>query len=259
MAVRTEPSERWVRGYVGDVAVVDSRRPLLFYEETRPVPHYAFAREDVREGVLRETSEDPPDRPSFFQPQGPVATWYDVEVGERRLSHAAWVRDAPELSDRVIFSWMPGVLDRWLEEEEEVGGHPRDPHARVDALPSSRHVVVSSQGVVLADTSTPVVLFETGLPTRYYLPAGDVDFAKLTPTGTQSRCPYKGCADSYWDVAIPGGPSDVAWSYSDPVPAVHHIKGRVAFYNELVDIEVDGVLQDRPRSPFSVDANRPSS
>lgn len=259
MTVRTEPSERWVRGYVGDVAVVDSRRPLLFYEDTRPVPHYAYPLDDVRQDLLRPSTGEARERPWFFQPQGPVSQWYDVAVGDRVAEHAAWIRDAPELAGHLVFSWLPGVLDRWLEEEEEVGGHPRDPHARVDALPSSRHVVVSVGGVVLGDTHRPVVLFETGLPTRYYLPREDVDFELLEPTDTRSACPYKGFADTYWNAAVPDGPASVAWSYSDPIPAVGRIKDHVAFYNEIVDIEVDGVAAARPVSPFSDQKSRPGS
>ena len=90
-----------------------------------------------------------------------------------------------------IFDWQRGVLDRWLEEDEEVGGHPRDPYSRVDALPSSRHVVVSLDGVVLGDTTKPVLLFETGLPTRYYLPREDVNLDVLTPTSNQPPAPTR--------------------------------------------------------------------
>ncbi len=259
MPVRTEQSDKWVRAYVGDVAVVDSRQPVLFYEDDFPVPGYAFAREDVRADLLRPSSQPPPREPFFFLPHGPVEAWFDLEVDGRTIPHVAWTRDAPELADLVIFSWQPGVLDRWLEEEEEVGGHPRDPHKRVEALRSSRHVVVSLDGVALADSSKPVLLFETGLPTRYYMPRDDVRFDALSPTSNRSHCPYKGVADSYWDVAGSDGAANVAWSYSQPFPAVGTIEGMVAFYNEVVDIEVDGVAQDRPASVFSSKANRPGS
>ncbi|MBA2560588.1 MAG: DUF427 domain-containing protein [Propionibacteriales bacterium] len=169
------------------------------------------------------------------------------------------MRDAPELSDLLIFSWQPGVLDRWLEEEEEVAGHPRDPHKRVEALASSRHVTVALNGVVLADSHEPVLLFETDLPTRYYLPRGDVNVDALSSSSNVSRCPYKGVADEYWDVAGHPEAANAAWLYSQPFPAVEKIKGRVAFYNELVDITVDGVAQERPVSVFSSKENRPAS
>jgi uncharacterized protein (DUF427 family) len=259
VSVRTEHSDRWVRGYVGTVAVVDARAPLLFWEEHFPVPHYAYARADVRTDLLRPSSTAPPGEPSFFLPRGPVSQWFDLEVSGRSLHHAAWVRDDPKLADRIIVSWQPGLLDRWLEEEEEVAGHPRDPHHRVDALPGSRHVVVSLDGVELADSDRPVLLFETNLPTRYYLPREDVRFDALASTSNRSLCPYKGVADQYWSLPDHPEGANIAWSYADPFPAVGRIKDRIAFYNEIVDIEVDGVAQKRPVSPFSAKEHRPGS
>jgi uncharacterized protein (DUF427 family) len=158
----------------------------------------------------------------------------------------------------VVVSWLAELLDRWTEEDEVVAGHPRDPHSRVDALPSSRHVTVSVEGRVVADSRHPVLLFETGLPTRYYLPLSDVVEGAIEPTHNRSHCPYKGNADRYWDVLGPSGSrlENAAWAYSEPFPAVAAIVDRIAFYDELVDITVDGVPQQRPRSPFSEAANR---
>lgn len=259
MSVRTEPIDKWVRAYVGEVPVVDSREPLLFWEEHFPVPSYAFPRSDVRTDLLTESRDAPPTEPFFFLPRGPVSQWLDLTVGGRTVPHAAWVRDAPELGDRLVLSWQPGVLDRWLEEDEPVAGHPRDPHKRVEAIASSRHVVVLQGGIRLADSTRPVLLFETGLPTRYYLHADDVDLDMLEPTTHSSHCPYKGVADRYWSVAGHPEAADVVWSYSAPLPAVAKVARLLAFYNETVDISVDGVPQDRPRSYFSDDANRPAS
>jgi uncharacterized protein (DUF427 family) len=258
MGMRTEPTDKWVRGYVGDTAVVDTRDALLFWEERFPVPAYAFPRSDVRTDLLRPSATEQRAR-SFYTPKGPVREWYDVVVGDRVIEHAAWVRNDPALADRIVLSWEPGVLDRWLEEEEEVIEHPRDPHSRVDALPSSRHIEVSLDGVVLADSRRPVLLFETGLPTRYYLPREDVRFDALVPTSNRSRCPYKGAAEEYWSIPGRADGDNIAWSYAEPFPAVGRIAGLVAFYNELVDISVDGVPQERPRSVFSSRANRPTS
>jgi uncharacterized protein (DUF427 family) len=258
MSVRTERSDKWVRAYVDDVAVVDSREPLLFWEEHFPVPAYAFSRSDVRTDLLTE-AQDPPPEPSFFQPQGPVSQWFDLVVGDRCIPHAAWGRDDPVLRDLLVLSWRPGLLDRWLEEDEEVGGHPRDPFKRVEALASSRHVLVDLDGVRLADSTSPVLLFETHLPTRYYLPPEDVDHTVLEPTPNHSMCPYKGVADRYWSVVGRPDAANVVWSYSDPFPAVEKVAGRMAFYNEMVDITVDGVRQPRPESVFSAKANRPAS
>jgi uncharacterized protein (DUF427 family) len=259
MAVRTEHIDKWVRAYLDEVTVVDSRDPLLFWEEGFPVPGYAFRRSEVRTDLLQEAQGEPPRAPYFFLPKGPVLQWYDLVVGEHTVPHAAWVRDAPELSDLRVLSWQPGVLDRWLEEDEPVSGHPRDPHKRVEAIASSRHVVVELNGVRLADTRRPVLLFETSLPTRFYIPYDDVNHAALEPTSNRSHCPYKGIADHYWDVSGHPEATDVAWSYSAPLPAVAKVAGMVAFYNELVDITVDDVAQQRPESPFSARENRPTT
>ena len=164
--MRTELSSKWVRAYVGETTVVDSREPMLFYEDSFPVPGYAFVEGDVRLDLLRPTNDPPPHGPFFYLPKGPVTQWYDLEVEGRTIRHAAWRRDDPAIRDRLVLSWQPGVLDRWMEEDEEVIEHPRDPHKRVEAIASSRHVVVSLAGVELADSRSPVLLYETGLPTR---------------------------------------------------------------------------------------------
>jgi uncharacterized protein (DUF427 family) len=255
--MRTERSERWVRGYVGDATIVDSKDPLLFWEPKFPVPRYAFPRDDVRTDLLRPSAADRPER-SFYGPGGPISDLYDVVVGDRVIERAAWVRDDPAVSDRIVFSWQPGVIDRWLEEDEEVFAHPRDPHKRVDAVPSSRHVEVSLGDTLLADSHSPVLLFETDLPTRYYLPREDVRLDVLVPTDSRSVCPYKGFTSQYWSLPdVPGG-DNIAWSYAHPFPAVGQVKDRIAFYNELVDITLDGVPQERPESVFSRRGNRPT-
>ena len=256
MTMRTERSDRWVRGYVGGTAVVDSRDALLFWEPAFPVPGYAFPRDDVRTDLLRPSALERPDR-SFHGPKGPVSELYDVVVDDRVLEGAAWVRDDPAIEDRLVLTWAPGVLDRWLEEDEEVFAHPRDPHKRVDALPSSRHVQVAIGGTTVADSRATVLLFETHLPTRYYFPREDVRLDLLEPTTNRSECPYKGRAEQYWSMPGVRDADNVAWSYADPVAAVGRIAGRIAFYNELVDITVDGVAQARPESIFSKRGNRP--
>jgi len=224
-----EPSERRVRGTVGAVTVVDSLRPVLFWEPGRAVPQYAFPRADVRTDLLT--------------PDG------DLEVDGRRLE--SLVREVPELGDHLTFDWFgrtePGV-EHWYEEDEEIFVHPRDPYKRVDALPSSRHVTVSIGGVQVADSHSPVLVFETRLPIRYYLPRSDVDLSRSTESDLRTGCPYKGTAE-YW--SFPGGPENVAWSYPDPVPAVGGIRGLIAFYNEVVDITVDGIALERPVTEFN--------
>lgn len=251
--MRSESSERWIRGWVDDRPVVDTRSALLFWAEDFPVPNYAFDWADTERDAFRPT--DPPESSHrFYGPHGEVSQWFDVAVGERTLTHAAWT--LADLPDRVVVTWQPGVLDRWTEEDEEAIEHARDPHKRVDALMSSRRVRVLDGDVVLADSDRPVLLFETSLPVRYYLPPEDVDLSLLTPSSAHSRCPYKGATTAYW--SRPGKRS-VAWCYAEPFPAVTAIAGRIAFYNELIDLEVDGVRLDRPTSPFSRPADRPGS
>ena len=149
----------------------------------------------------------------------------------------------PELRDRVRFRW--DAIDHWFEEEVEVFVHPRSPYTRVDVLPSSRRIVIEIDGTVVADSSRPSILYETGLPPRYYLPADDVRTDLLVPTDTSTACPYKGVA-RYWSAVIDGTThADVAWGYDDPLPESRLVQGLICFYDERVDVTVDG--QPRPR------------
>lgn len=242
-----EPSERWVRGTIGGTTVVDSRAPVLVWEPGRAVPCYAFPRGDVRTDLLE------PVAPGADHGHFGTADWYDLVLDGRRYDHLAWTWAAPELAGLVTFDWMnreaPGV-EHWYEEEEEIFRHPRDPYKRVDPIPSSRHVVVSLGGRVLADTRRAVLLYETRLPTRYYVPPEDVDFSALEETDRHTRCPYKGVA-RYWSVRGEPAGTDIVWAYPDPVPAAAAITDLVSFYNEVVDITVDGERRQRPTSEFS--------
>ncbi len=142
-------------------------------------------------------------------------------------------------------------LDAWYEEDEQVFVHPRSPYTRVDAIRSSRAVRVELDGVVLAETTSAVLVFETGLPTRYYLPRPHVRFEHLTPTATVTECPYKGTTSAYWSINVADTVHpDLAWSYDFPTRQLLPITGLVAFYNEKVDHIVDGNLLDRPHTPF---------
>ncbi|WP_330336154.1 DUF427 domain-containing protein [Streptomyces sp. NBC_00557] len=244
-----EPSERWVRGRKGEVTVVDSRHPVLVWEPGVPVPLYAFPRAEVREDLLR------PARTPLLGAHTGSTVFYDLAVDGALLENAAWTFPAEDLAGHIAFEWSGRTgrgLDHWYEEEEEIFVHPRDPHKRVDALPSSRHVVVGIGGRVVADSRRPVLLFETGLPTRYYLPREDVRLDLFHPGDHHTGCPYKGTA-VYWSWC--GGeadvPPDVLWSYPEPLPAVGAIKGLLAFYNEAVDLTVDGERLPRPVTHFS--------
>jgi uncharacterized protein (DUF427 family) len=142
-------------------------------------------------------------------------------------------------------------MDAWYEEDEQVFEHPRDPYHRVDVLQSSRQVRVEIGGQVVAESRHPRLLFETNLPTRYYLPVEDVRMDLLEATQTSTVCPYKGTA-SYWRLRGDPPARDVAWSYLDPIPEIPKIRGLIAFFNERVDaLYVDDELQDKPKTPWS--------
>ncbi len=173
--------------------------------------------------------------------------WWYFPVADVDASLATTT--AANLAEHVKVDW--NAVDRWLEEDEEVIIHPRSPFARIDCLQSSRHVVVSVAGTVVADSSRPTILFETGLPPRYYLPKADVRMDLLSPTPTSTGCPYKGFA-RYWSVAIDGELyEDLVWGYDDPLPESAPVKELVCFYNEKIDLVVDGDPEWRPVTPFS--------
>jgi len=238
--VRVEPGAKRVRTYLGGELVADTCRPLLVWEIPY-YPTYYLPAADVRTELLVPDGEV---RHSASRGDGRLFT---VKAGSRQVPAAALrYPDSPieELRDAIRFEWA--AMDAWFEEDEEVFVHPRDPHTRVDVLPSSRHVRVAVDGVTVAESSSPHLLFETGLPVRYYLPKPHVRMDLLVPSDTVTRCPYKGQA-RYWSVRVGDTVHpDLAWSYPTPLPESTRVAGLVAFYNEKLDIWVDGVLQDRP-------------
>lgn len=237
-ALRYEPTEKWVRGEIDGATVVDSRRAWLVWEPGRVVPGWCFPREDVRTDLLE------PVEPQAGEHSAPLTELWDLGSAER----AAWSFADPDLEGRIQVDFYK--LDRWLEEDAEVVGHPRDPFKRVDVRRSSRHVVVAIGGEVVADSERPLLLFETGLPVRYYLPPGDVRMDLLTATDSRTLCAYKGEA-SYFSAR---GEDDVAWTYADPLPDNAGIRDAIAFFNERVDITVDAVPLDRPSTQWSLPA-----
>jgi len=203
-----EASPRWIRGRLGGQTVVDSKRVRMLHESGR-LPVWLFPEEDVRLDLIPEAA----------------------------------VRRRHGLIE-VNFE----ALDEWLEEDERQIGHPRDPYHRIDIRRTSRHVRVSIAGERVADTSRALVLFETGLPPRWYIPRDDLR-AELIPSEYRTVCAYKGRA-SHWSVA---GEEAVAWSYEDPFHEALPVRGLVAFYDERVDLELDGELRERPRTQWSRD------
>jgi uncharacterized protein (DUF427 family) len=238
-----EPSPRRVRVKFGGEFVADSRKALLVWEGGGPRLHYYFPQEDVRQEFLVNTGRAGGDR----------TNWH-VHVGDQQADNAAWsYSEAREelhgIEDYIAFRWHK--MDHWFEEAEEVFVHPRDPYHRVDTMPSTRHVRVEVDGVTVAESQRPYLLFETNLPTRYYFSAEDVNMDLLEPTDSHTACPYKGTA-SYWSVKVGGTVhKDLVWGYPEPIPETPKIKGLLSFYNEKVDIFIDSVKQERPITAWS--------
>jgi uncharacterized protein (DUF427 family) len=243
--VRIERAAKRVRVYLGGVAVADTTQPLLVWEKPY-YPTYYFPLADVRTELLEA------DGGVARSPSRGDGRTFTVRAGGSEAAGAALrYEESPleELREAIRFEW--DAMDAWFEEDEQVFTHPRDPYTRVDILPSSRHVRVEVDGVTVAESAKPTLLFETGLPARYYLPKTHVRNDLLTATDSVSHCPYKGQAD-WWSVrAGDQVHEDLAWSYRTPLPESQKIAGLVAFYNEKVDIYVDGVLQERPSTKFS--------
>ena len=239
-----EPGPKRVRAYLGGELVADTKRVMLVWENPH-YPQYYFPIADVHaEFEATATTTHSPSRGD--------ASHSTVKTENHRAVDAAWQYPdsrIEELRGLVRFEW--DAMDGWFEEDEEIYTHPRDPYSRVDILDSSRHVRVVVNGVTLAETTHPKLLFETNLPTRFYLPKVDVHMDLLVPTETESHCPYKGIA-RYWSVrGDETARPDLAWSYPTPLPESQKVAGLVAFYNEHVDHFIDGEPVERPHTAFS--------
>ena len=258
--LRHEPIQKRIRATIGDETVVDTTRALLVYEPKRVVPSYAIPDQDIageiRSGAVADNTlcDDDLDliagRP-ILDPRVPFAVHTaDGEVVVVRSAatgrEAAGFRVAdPELEGHVVLAFED--FDAWYEEDERNVSHPRDPFHRIDFVHGSRHVRVEHEGVVVAESSRPVVVFEPPLPVRYYLPAEDVRTDLFTPSDTRTRCAYKGEA-SYWSLP---DVEDVAWFYPAPLREAGEVKDRIAFFDEFVDVVVDGDRHERPVTPWS--------
>lgn len=242
-ALYLEPSPKRVRVIVAGETIADSTRAMLLHESGHQ-PIYYFPLDDVRSEFL-----EPSERHTRCPKKG-EASYYTIRVGDRVEDAAAWYYPSvlpeapPALAGLVAFYF--NRMDQWLEEDEEIFGHPRDPYHRIDVRATSRRIRVSVDGEVLAETSRAVGLFESNLPVRWYMPASDV-VASLDASDTTSVCPYKGTA-SYYSV---GEERDLVWYYPQPLMEASQIAGLVCFFNERVDLEIDGEPQERPESPWS--------
>jgi uncharacterized protein (DUF427 family) len=232
------PTEKRLRVVSGGVTVADSAATLLLLE-TGHRPVYYFPRDHVRMDLLQPTNH------RSHCPYKGDASYFSLKANGGMVENAVWSYERPidgmdPIAGRLAFYW--GKVDRWLEEDEEIFGHPRDPFHRVDVVPSSREVRVVFAGETVARTRRALFLFETGLPVRYYVPQADVRMDLMTPTATTSICPYKGRA-SYWSLRVGDHTAaDAAWAYMEPLPECPRIKGHVAFYPQKVErIEVERI------------------
>ncbi|MFJ4466971.1 DUF427 domain-containing protein [Streptomyces sp. NPDC089424] len=245
-----EPVPRRIRGVIDGRVVLDTRRALYVWEWP-PYPQYSVPLDALAGCVL--TDDDHVEE----RGAGP-ARRHSLHVGSEVRAGAAWVwgDGAPEsVRGTVRFEW--DALDAWFEEDEQVFVHPRSPYSRVDALRSSSSVRVEVDGVVLADAPSCVKLFETGLPTRYYLDPLHVDLTRLRASETVTSCPYKGTTSGYWSFdGELATHEDIAWSYDFPTAQVPRIAGLIAFYNEHVDLHVDGAPLPRSTEPPPTAASR---
>ncbi|WP_375485010.1 DUF427 domain-containing protein [uncultured Jatrophihabitans sp.] len=234
-----QASPRRVRGELGGVTVFDTRAARYVWETVK-YPQYYVPLDDVSPGTLVDDDH-------LQHLRRGTARLHTVTAGGQSRPGAARVYgdDARDgLAGTVRFDW--DALDAWYEEDEEVFVHPRNPYVRVDALRSRAHVQVRHGDLLLAESNSCVLVFETGLPTRYYLDRADVRADHLIPTDTLTACPYKGRTSQYWSVRAGDDVlEDAAWTYTFPTTALAPISGLIAFYNDLVEITVDGVVATR--------------
>ncbi|MEP7055248.1 MAG: DUF427 domain-containing protein [Actinomycetota bacterium] len=239
------PVPRRIRAYVGGRPILDTTSAVYLWEWPK-YPQYYIPLADIDASVIVDEHHDQ-------KLSRGTARRYGLRVGdiERPAALRVYGEDAIDgLAGLARVEWSSA--DAWFEEDEQVFVHPRDPYTRVDALRSTRHVRVELDGAVLAETTSPVLVFETGLPTRFYINRTDVNFEHLEWSDTVSECPYKGTTSGYWTARIGDrAHKDLAWTYQFPTRQLQPVAGLIAFYNEKVDSIVDGVLLERPVTHFS--------
>jgi uncharacterized protein (DUF427 family) len=246
--VHVSESPRHVRVFFNGETIADSKHAKLV-RESEVLPIYYFPAADVRAHCFTPTQHE------SACPYKGKASYWTIEVGDKRAENAAWsyqapLPDAAAIANYFAFEW--NKMDKWMEEDEEIFVHARDPYKRVDVLQSARHIRVSIAGETVADSRKPRLLFETNHPVRYYLPQDDVRMDLLVPSATQSRCPYKGLA-FYWSVKIGAQlHEDMVWGYMEPLPECPKIKGLLCFFHERgADISVDGEQIPPPQTKWA--------
>ena len=242
-----DPVPHRIRGVLAGETVVDSPRVHLLHE-TGHLPVYYFPEDDLRADLLE------PSQRTTTCPRKGEATYRSLRAGGRSVPDAVWAYREPLpqasfLAGLAAFYWH--ALDEWFCEDEQIFGHPRDPYSRIDVYRTTRNVRVLLDGETLADTRRAKVLYETALPPRWYIPAEDVRTDLLVPSSTRTRCAYKGSA-SYWSVRVGDRlEDDLLWSYPDPQHDAEPVRDLLCFFDERVDLELDGELQQRPHTQWS--------
>ncbi len=259
-----EPTAKRVRAFAQGRAVVDTRRAVLVWEPKRVVPSYAVPDEDV-DGKLTPAEPDADaeahpvrlgrnsapvlDPGTSFAVHSTPGEPLTIRSGAVTVEGAAFRPEDPDLTGYVVLDYA--AFDEWLEEDDRIWAHPRDPFKRVDVRQGSQHVTISRDGRLLADSTRPKLLFETHITVRYYLPREDVRLDLLTPSETRTECAYKGVA-KYWSVNLEARVvPDLCWTYEEPLSDATEVRDMVAFFNERVDLTLDGIPQDRPITPWS--------
>jgi uncharacterized protein (DUF427 family) len=245
--LRHEAIERRIRAGLGERTVVDSTRALLVWEPRRIVPSFAVPAEDIR-AELSPAPASARDAPAVLHPGIPfevhTAPGEPITIGDR--VGAGFRLDG--LPGHVVLDF--DAFDAWYEEDERIFGHPRDPYHRVDVRQTARPVRIEVDDALVAESTQARMVFETSLHTRFYLPREDVRVA-LEPSARRTYCPYKGRA-SYWSFDAGGRRYEhIAWSYEEPLPDMTAVAGLVAFWDEVVDVHLDGERRERPRGPFA--------
>ena len=241
---RVEPVPRRIRAILGGAVILDTTRALYVWEWPN-YPQYYIPIADVDADRLVDEQHEQ-------RLKRGLAQRYGLLVGD--ISRPKALRVYTEatvegLTGTARFEWS--ALDSWLEEDEEVFVHPRNPYTRVDALRSTRHVRIELDDAVLAESSSPVMVFETGLPTRYYFNRTEVHFDHLVASDTVTSCPYKGMTSGHWSVRVGDAlHPDLGWAYDFPTRQLIPIAGMISFYNEKVDVVIDGELLPRPKTHF---------
>lgn len=228
-----EPLRRRMRVRFGGAWIADSEDVVVLYEPGRyPVAY--FPQRDIAAGALESA-----DYTNRHRDLG-LTSWYTVKAGERSATRGAWQHTelpayASELRGRVAFGWR--AMDAFYEEEERILSHAADSYHRIDIRQAARHLVVRYGERVIADTTRPLVLYESGFAPRWYVPRADVDETALIRVEGQTLCPYKGLA-TYYDIA---DAHRAVWSYEDALAEVGRISGLLSFEPDKVAVYLDGV------------------